>query len=81
MGFLGGLVMGLLVMAVLRFFAHGAGVPLAEVIVAGCFSVLVFSSAAAIGNKGLSQYYGVMCGILLYVIAFGFPALAVAGGR
>jgi hypothetical protein len=78
-GFLGGLILGLLVMAVLRLFAHGTGVPVAEVIVAGCFSVLVFSSAAAVGNRGLSQYYGVMCGILLYVIAFGFPVIGLPG--
>jgi hypothetical protein len=78
-GFLGGLILGLLVMAVLRLFAHGTGVPVAEVIVAGCFSVLVFSSAAAVGNRGLSQYYGVMCGILLYVIAFGFPVIGLSG--
>ena len=70
-----GTALGLAVMAVLHFMAHGSPIPLAELIVFGCFSVLVFSTAAEQGDRSLSWYYGVMCGLLLYVIFFGFPTL------
>lgn len=71
-----GIVAGVLVMGVLHFFAQESSIPLAELVVASCFSVLVFSSGAAPGDKPLSMYYGVISGLLLYIILFGFPLIA-----
>lgn len=70
-----GAALGIAVMGVLRVTARESAIPIAELMVFGCFAVLVFSTAAERGDKSLSYYYGVMCGLLLYVILFGFPAL------
>lgn len=72
-GFLLGLIFGALIMVVLKRFGHGTMIPIAELVVSGSFSVLIFSSAAACGDKPLSLYYGVMSGLLLYIIILGFP--------
>jgi hypothetical protein len=71
-GLLAGLGMGLLVMAALRFFA-GSPMPLAELLVSGCFAVLVFSSASETAGRGLAWYYGVMTGLLVYLVFWGTP--------
>ena len=71
-----GVIAGLVVMGVLQFFAHQSAIPLAELVVSGCFSVLVFSSGAAPGDKPLFMYYGVISGLLLYIILFGFPSIS-----
>jgi hypothetical protein len=67
--------MGVIVMVALRFFARTSEIPIAELMVSGCFSVLVFSAASTEEDIGLSYYYGAMSGILLYVIILGFPLL------
>lgn len=72
-GFFTGFGLGVAVMFVLRVMGRGSAIPLPELLVSGCFSVLVFSSASTRGDKGLAYYYGVMCGLLLYVILLGFP--------
>lgn len=72
-GFLSGVIVGALIMIVLKRFGDGSVIPIAELVVSGCFSVLVFSSAAASGDKPLSLYFGVMSGLLLYIILIGFP--------
>lgn len=74
-GFVIGATMGLLVMAGLRVFGATTIIPLAELLLSGCFAVLVFSSASSPEDRGLSYYYGVMSGALLYIILFGFPVL------
>jgi hypothetical protein len=72
--FLAGAALGVLLMAALRHFAS-SGVPLTELIVSGAFSVLVFSSDAARGDRPLAAYYGAMSGMLGYIILLGFPSL------
>ncbi len=72
-GFAGGRGMGLLAMGALRFLRHSAALPLPELVVSGCFSVLVFSSAAGQEDRGLAWYYGVMCGLLVYLVFWGLP--------
>ena len=74
-GFFSSLCMGAIVMVALRFFARTLEIPIAEFMVSGCFSVLVFSTASTEEDIGLSYYYGTMSGILLYIIILGFPLL------
>ena len=74
-GFASGLGMGLVVMAGLRFFGQSAVVPLSELLVSGCFSVLLFSSASGSGGQGLASYYGVMSGLLVYLVVWGVPVV------
>src|SRR3972149_2016906 len=74
-GFASGLGMGLVVMAGLRFFGQSAVVPLPELLVSGCFSVLLFSSASGSGGQGLASYYGVMSGLLVYLVVWGVPVV------
>jgi hypothetical protein len=69
----GGLGLGLLTMVALQFFGGGRSVPLAELVVSGCLSVLVFSSAAGPPDRGLVWYYGVLCGVLAYLVVWGVP--------
>ena len=64
---------GVAVMAVLRWFGEGSTVPVAELVVSACFSVLVFSSRALPEKHSLAYYYGVLFGMLVYVILLGFP--------
>ena len=75
-GFIVGLALGILVMLSLRYFALSSGPPVAELVAAGCFSALVFSSTAVPGDQGLSYYYGAISGMLLYIIFLGFPLKA-----
>jgi hypothetical protein len=72
-GFLIGFVMGVVVMSVLQLVPRSGDVPLAELMTSGCFSVLVFSSVASPEEKVFTYYYGVLSGLLLYVIVRGVP--------
>jgi hypothetical protein len=74
-GFVGGLGMGLVVMAALRLSGQSVVVPLPELLVSGCFSVLVFSSASGSEDRGLAAYYGVMSGLLVYLVILGVPLM------
>jgi hypothetical protein len=73
-GFLAGFAMGVVVMLVLELVPRASAMPLAELTVSGCFSVLVFSSVASEGENVFTYYYGTLSGLLLYVIVRGLPA-------
>lgn len=72
-GVAGGLALGLLTMTALQYLSRGVASPLAELVVSACFAVLVFSSAAGHPDRGLVWYYGVLCGLLVYLVAWGVP--------
>jgi hypothetical protein len=73
--FTAGTGLGLLVMAALQRFGQSVAVPLPELMFSGCFSILVFSSATGSGGRGLALYYGVMSGLLAYLVVWGVPAI------
>lgn len=68
-----GLVLGVLTMVALQYLGRGVSVPLAELVVSACLSVLVFSAAADPADRGLAWYYGVLCGLLVYLVIWGVP--------
>lgn len=72
-GFILGLVLGLLTMVALEYLGRVVAAPLPELVVSSCLSVLVFSTAAGQGDRGLVWYYGVLCGLLAYVVFVGVP--------
>ena len=74
-GFFTGFGLGIVLMLVLELTPQGRGVPLAEIVVSGCFSVLVFFSISSSSDKVLTYYYGTLIGLLVYVIARGVPLL------
>jgi hypothetical protein len=69
------LLVGLAVMELLTIAP--TGVPLAELVVSGSFSVLLFSLAAFPDDKdkAMFYYFGMILGFLGYVIVLGFPSL------
>ncbi len=71
-GFLVTLVAGLVVMAVIRL-AGRPGVPFTELVLSANFSLLAFSHATVRGNRVSAHSYGMISGMLLYIIFFGFP--------
>jgi hypothetical protein len=73
-GFLIGFAMGIVLMVVLELVPRASAIPLAELTVSGCFSVLVFASVASDGDSVFTYYYGALAGLLLYVIVRGLPA-------
>jgi hypothetical protein len=86
-GFAGAMLLGIAIMLALRFLAQLSAIPITELLVSACFSALVFTSgplhALAFSdqeNRALAYYYGVVSGMLLYVILFGFPLLTGSGG-
>ena len=50
-GFLGGFGMGIILMLVLDMMRRGTGIPVGEIVVSGCFSVLVFSYISSQSDK------------------------------
>lgn len=72
-GVLMGAGMGVLVMTSVQGLVSKFTVPLPELVLAGSFTVLVFSSAATPEDRGLPLYYGTLLGILSYVVLFGVP--------
>lgn len=84
--FSGSLVAGALVMAVLRLVVPLSPIPVAEILVASCISVLVFASDSLprlafdtpppAADRPLALFYGVAAGMLLYIVLFGFPRIA-----
>lgn len=69
------LIVGIIVMVLIRFFAHSSAVPITELVLSGSFSILVFSYVSLRENKMLSFYYGMIFGFLIYIIFWGFPVL------
>ena len=67
------LLVGILVMELLTIAP--TGVPLAELVLSGSFSVLLFSHAALPENreKAIFYYFGMILGFLSYVVVLGFP--------
>jgi len=72
-GFLSGFAMGIILMLVLEVMRRATGIPVGEFVVWGCFSVLVFSSISSPGDKVFVYSYGLLSGLLVYVIVRGFP--------
>lgn len=72
--------MGIVVMIGVRQFGHGLPIPLAELLVSACFSVLVFSAASTEDERSLSLFYGTLLGMLLYVVLLGVPIAGAASG-
>jgi phosphoglycerol transferase MdoB-like AlkP superfamily enzyme len=68
-------IVGIIVMVVIRLFAKNTPVPITELVLSGSFSILVFSYVSLEGNKMLSYYYGMISGLLFYIIFWGFPSL------
>lgn len=72
-------------MLTLRHLESFSGVPIPELLVASCLALLVFASGSLYGmafgrrvrpeDDALSYYYGVVIGMLGYVILLGFPTL------
>jgi hypothetical protein len=79
------LLAGALVMAALRFLVDLSPIPVAELLVASCISVLVFASESlarlafdapqSSEERPLALFYGVACGMLAYIVLFGFPRI------
>ena len=64
---------GFVLMVLLELLGDSAAMPLAPLLLSACFAVLAFSSGSLRDNKALPYYYGMMSGLLIYVILFGFP--------
>jgi len=79
------LLAGALVMVALRFLSSFSPIPIAELLIASCISVLVFASESlprlaldipdATEDRSLALFYGVATGMLLYIVLLGFPRL------
>ena len=72
-GFFSGFAMGVILMSVLEVMRGVTGIPLGEIVVSGCFSMLIFASISSPGDKVFVYYYGTLTGLLVYVIVRGFP--------
>ena len=67
-------VWGFALMLILRVFnRYLHNIPLNELILSGSFSVLVFTYYHDEENRAKAYYYGLIAGLLIYVILFGFP--------
>lgn len=67
-------IVGLAVMGIARVFASiQSVVPVAELLLSGSFSLLVFSYIHIPEKKILAYYYGMVFGFLTYIVFFGFP--------
>jgi hypothetical protein len=73
--FLAALAVGVLVMAAIRLAARSPAVPITELVLSTSFALLVFSHAGLRGTKISAYSYGMLSGIMLYIIVLGFPAL------
>lgn len=71
--FLCAMATGILTLALIRGFAYSSGMPVIQVMLSGCMSILVFSYVTFEGAKMLSYYFGMIVGFLLYIIIFGSP--------
>lgn len=67
-------VVGFFAMALL---ARGGSIPLRELVLSGTFSVLLFSRYTLADQKVMSFYFGVILGVLSFVIVMGFPDIAL----
>ena len=73
--FFSSLIIGIVVMVVIRFFAYSLPIPITELVLSGSFSILIFSYVSLQENRMLSYYYGMISGFLIYIIFWGFPVL------
>ncbi len=64
---------GFVLMLVLQFFSETSMIPLAPLFLSSCFAVLAFSSGALRDNQAMPYYYGIVSGLLVYIILFDFP--------
>lgn len=88
LAFAGSLLAGVLIMAAFRFLVDFSPIPVTELLVASCISVLVFASDSlprlaldvpqSSDDQPLAFFYGVASGMLLYIILFGFPPIGGA---
>src|SRR6185295_14275313 len=72
LSFVGAGAAGFVLMVLLEVLAD-ASLPLAPLLVSACFALLAFASGSLRDNKALPYYYGMVSGLLIYVILFGFP--------
>lgn len=71
--FVGAAASGFILMLILLIAGDSSALPLAPLLLSGCFAVLVFGSGSLRDNKVMPFYYGLVSGLLLFVIFFGFP--------
>lgn len=69
------LIAGMVVMFLLSSGLF-AGVPLTELVMSSSFAVLVFGALALERDAMFSYYYGLLFGMLGFVIMFGVPDLS-----
>lgn len=70
-------LIGIILMVVIKVFGTydlaSKGVPIAEIVLSGSLSLLVWTNVGEKDSKALSYYYGMILGILFYIIIWGFP--------
>ncbi len=52
---------------------YDVDIPAGECVLSSTFSILVFGYVGLSDSRILVYYYGVVCGLLLYIVIFGFP--------
>jgi len=72
LGFVGALVIGFGAMAMVHALGRA---PITEVVLSAIFSGLVFCYASLREQRVFAYYYGMMLGILGYIVLRGFPTL------
>lgn len=50
-------------------------IPVAELVLSGAFSLLVFSYVVLDVDRMMSYYFGMVFGFLTYILVLGFPGL------
>lgn len=73
--FLVSMPIGLIIMVAIRLYGRSSTAPITELILSASFSLLVFSHASLRGPKISAYSYGMICGMLLYIVFLGFPTL------
>ena len=67
------LIIGIGVLALLTMAPNG--IPVQELVLSGCLSILLFSSLILPADRAMFYYFGMVIGFLLYVMILGFPQL------
>ena len=70
------LAAGALAMASLRYFLLFYPFPIAELMIASCMAVLVFTSTSLPGSNRPLAPYGLAAGMILYLVVYGVPRIA-----
>ena len=73
--FLVSMLIGLIIMVAIRLYARSSAAPVTELVLSASFSLLVFSHASLRGQTISAYSYGMICGMLAYIIFLGFPDL------